>query len=111
MLTKISRALRWTQEKLENLLAALAANYTRELLAAHGLVEIEIDHIRRNFKVEPDVAPIESEKIHRFIPSNENPPPHARPEVPRVQGAPSQPRKLSHSGHRHPTAISGSVQR
>ena len=53
MLTKITRALNWADEKLENLLADLAANYARELLAAHGLVEIEIDHIRRNSKVEP----------------------------------------------------------
>ena len=71
MLTTIIRALRWTDEKLENLLADLAANYARELLAAHGLVEIEIDHIRRNSKIEPMAEPIESEKINRSIPSSE----------------------------------------
>lgn len=70
MLTTIIKALRWTDEKLENLLADLAANYARELLAAHGLVEIEIDHIRRNSKIEPMVESIESEKINRSIPSN-----------------------------------------
>ena len=68
MLTKITRALNWADEKLENLLADLAANYARELLAAHGLVEIEIDHIRRNLKVEAAISPIENDKINRSIP-------------------------------------------
>lgn len=71
MLTKITRALHWADEKLENLLADLAANYARELLAAHGLVEIEIDHIRRNLKAEPAVPPIESDKINRSITSEQ----------------------------------------
>ena len=71
MLTKITRALHWADEKLENLLADLAANYARELLAAHGLVEIEIDHIRRNLKAEPAVPPIESDKINRSIASEQ----------------------------------------
>lgn len=88
MLTTTIKALRWTGAKLENLLVDLAANYARELLAAHGLVEIEIDHIRRNFQVEPAAASIENNKINRSIPSNENPRPHPRPEVIRVEGAP-----------------------
>ena len=71
MLTKITRALHWADEKLENLLADLAANYARELLAAHGLVEIEIDHIRRNVKAEPAAPPIESDKINRSIASEQ----------------------------------------
>lgn len=71
MLTKITRALLWADEKLENLLADLAANYARELLAAHGVVEIEIDHIRRNLKAEPAVPPIESDKINRSIASEQ----------------------------------------
>ena len=71
MLTKITRALHWADEKLENLLADLAANYARELLAAHGLVEIEFDHIRRNLKAEPAVPPIESDKINRSIASEQ----------------------------------------
>jgi hypothetical protein len=94
MLTTIIRALRWIDQKLETLLAHLAANYARELLAAHGLVEIDIDHIRRNFKVEPAASPIETEKIHRFIPSNENPLPYARPEVIQVEGAPHSTEKV-----------------
>ena len=73
MLTTVIRALRWTDGKLQNLLADLAANYARELLAAHGLVEIEIDHIRTNYTVEPAVISIEAQKITRFVPQNENP--------------------------------------
>jgi len=83
MLTTIIRVLRWTDEKLENLLADLAANYARELLAAHGLVEIEIDHIRRNSKIEP----IESEKINRSIPSNEATLYQGRPKIVPVETA------------------------
>jgi hypothetical protein len=82
MLTRIIRALRWTDEKLENLLVDLAANYARDLLAAHGPVEIEFDRIRRNSKVESEVAPIESgEKITRFVPLNEDPLTQTRLEV------------------------------
>lgn len=87
MLTTIIRALRWTDEKLENLLADLAANYARELLAAHGLVEIEIDHIRRNSKIEPMVEPIEIEKINRPIPSNEATLYQGRPKIVPVEPA------------------------
>ena len=77
MLTKITRALNWADEKLENLLADLAANYAHELLAAHGLVEIEIDHIRRNVKVEP----IENEKSDRSARPNETLLPQTHREV------------------------------
>ena len=71
MLTNIIRALRCTDEKLQNLLADLAADYARELLTAHGLVEIEIDHIQRTSKAKPAVVPIDSEKINLSIPYNE----------------------------------------
>ena len=87
MLTKITRALQWAGEKLENLLADLAANYARELLAAHGLVEIEIDHIRRNLKAEPAVLPIESGKINRSIASKQTSVAQPRLEVIRVERA------------------------
>ena len=88
MLTKITRALNWADEKLENLLADLAANYARELLAAHGLFELEIDHIKRNSRVEPAVASIEGEKIDRSIASNENALPQIHLKVIRLEGAP-----------------------
>ena len=71
MLTQITRALHWADDKLENLLADLAANYARELLAAHGIVEIEIDHIRRNLKTEPAVPPSGSEKVNPSIASKQ----------------------------------------
>jgi len=85
MLTQITRALSWAAEKLENLLADLAVNYARELLAARGLVEIEIDHIRRNLKVEPAVPPTDRDKINRSIPSDENPPSQTSLEVIRTE--------------------------
>ena len=87
MLTTIIRALRWTDEKLENLLADLAANYARELLAAHGLWEVEIDHIRRNSKIEPVEEPIESGKINRSIPSKNATLYQGRPEIVPVETA------------------------
>ena len=87
MLTKITRALNWADEKLQNLLADRAANYARELLAAHGLVEIEIDHIRRNLKVEPAAPPIESQRINRSIPSKQTPVPQTRLQVIQVDRA------------------------
>ena len=87
MLTKITRALNWADEKLQNLLADLAANYARELLAAHGLVEIEIDHIRRNVKVEPAVPPIESDRFNRSISSKQTPMPQTRLRVIQVDRA------------------------
>jgi hypothetical protein len=71
MLTKITRALNWADEKLEHLLADLAANHARELLAAHGLAEIEIDQVRRNSKVEP----VQTEKTDRSAGLNEALPP------------------------------------
>jgi hypothetical protein len=71
MLTTITRALQWADEKFENLLTDLAANYARELLASHGLVELEIDHIRRKFQLEPAVAPSENDKINRSISSQD----------------------------------------
>ena len=87
MLTKITRALHWADEKLKNLLADLAANYARDLLAAHGLGEIEIDHIRRNSKIEPVVEPIESEKIGRSIPSKKATLYQGRPQIVPVETA------------------------
>jgi len=87
MLTKITGALQWVDEKLENLLADLAANYGRDLLAAHGLVEFEIDHIRRNLKVEPVVLPTDSNRTNRSIPSKQTPVPQTPLKVIRLKGA------------------------
>jgi hypothetical protein len=71
MLTTITRALQWADEKFENLLTDLAENYARELLASHGLVELEIDHIRKKFQLEPAVALSENDKINRSISSQD----------------------------------------
>jgi hypothetical protein len=87
MLTNIIRALWWTEEKLDNLLTDFAANHARELLAAHSVVEIEIDYIRRNSRLEPAVGPIETEKINRSIPYHETTRSDGRPELIRVDTA------------------------
>jgi hypothetical protein len=87
MLTNIIRALWWTEEKLANALTDLAANYARELLAAHGVVELEIDHISSNSRLEPAVEPIETEKINRSIPYPETTSSDGRLELVRVDAA------------------------
>jgi hypothetical protein len=73
MLSYIVKATSWTSEKLENLLTDLAANYARDLLTGHGLVEMEIDHIRVNSKIEAAIAPVENGEINRSIPAIETP--------------------------------------
>lgn len=40
--------MKWIAEKPEGLLGGFGEDYARELLAAHGLLEIEADHLRRN---------------------------------------------------------------
>lgn len=87
MLSNLLKAIHWTSEKLENLLTDLAANYARELLTAHGLVEIEIDHIRRNSKIEPAVAFIENDRFNRSSAPNETPLPRPVVKVIRVERA------------------------
>jgi hypothetical protein len=55
MIKKFTEALEWVAGKLENLFRETGENYARELLAAHGLLEIEADHIRQNTaKGEPE---------------------------------------------------------
>ncbi|MFY9985770.1 MAG: hypothetical protein WAM44_08690 [Chthoniobacterales bacterium] len=99
MLTNIVRALRWTEEKLDNLLADSAANYARELLAAHGVAEIEIDHIKRSSRVERGVGPIEAEEITRSVPYYETTPSDGRLQLIRVDTA-SDPTKEAGSFRR-----------
>lgn len=48
MLQKMMAAMKWIAEKPEGLLGGFGEDYARELLAAHGLLEIEADHLRRN---------------------------------------------------------------
>jgi hypothetical protein len=85
MLTNIIRVLQGTEEKLATLLTDFAPNYTRELLASHGLAKIEIDHIRRTFQVEPPIVPIHSGRTARAVLSSESPLPESRLKVVRVQ--------------------------
>ncbi|MBV9877437.1 MAG: hypothetical protein JO025_22100 [Verrucomicrobia bacterium] len=93
MLTTIIRALRWTDEKLQNLLADLATSYARELLAAHGLVEIDIDHIKMNYRVEWGLGPIAAEMITFSVPYYETTPSDGRLELIRVDTASDPTRK------------------
>jgi hypothetical protein len=47
MLQKLRQALEWLGAKLEHVFQQFGEDYARELLAAHGLLDIETDHIRR----------------------------------------------------------------
>ena len=47
MLQKLREALEWLGSKLERVFQQFGEDYARELLAAHGLLDIETDHIRR----------------------------------------------------------------
>ena len=60
MIEKFTGALEWAAGKLENLFRETGENYARELLAAHGLLEIEADHIRRN-RAEGELEPLNYE--------------------------------------------------
>jgi hypothetical protein len=93
MLTNIVRALRWTEEKLCNLLADFAANYARELLSARGVAEIEIDHIKSSSRVERGVGPTEAEMITLSVPYYETTPSDGRLELIRVDTASDPTRK------------------
>jgi hypothetical protein len=52
MLGKLQGIVNWISDKLDGLAREIGANYVRELLAAHGLIDIEIDHIRRKLTKE-----------------------------------------------------------
>ena len=45
MLEKTQRLLTWIGDRIEDLLSHFARNYARDLLAAQGLADIEVDHI------------------------------------------------------------------
>ena len=47
MLQKLREAVKWLGAKLEYLFQQFGEDYARELLAAHGLLDIETDHMRR----------------------------------------------------------------
>jgi hypothetical protein len=45
MLEKTQRLLTWIGDRIEDLLSQFARNYARDLLAAQGLADIEVDHV------------------------------------------------------------------
>jgi hypothetical protein len=45
MLEKTKRLLTWIGNQIEDLLSLFARNYARDLLAAQGLADIEVDHV------------------------------------------------------------------
>ena len=57
MLEKTKRLLTWIGNQIEDLLSLFARNYARDLLAAQGLADIEVDHVwkerPRNQQAEP----------------------------------------------------------
>ena len=50
MVRKLLATLNWIGDKLEDLSEEIGAQYARELLAAHGLLDIDMDHIRRKLR-------------------------------------------------------------
>lgn len=54
MLKRLISTLDWLCEKLEDFLRDFAANYARELLSAHGLIDVEVEHIRSKMGVSED---------------------------------------------------------
>ena len=45
MLEKAKRLLTWIGDQIEDLFSLFARNYARNILAAQGLTDIEVDHI------------------------------------------------------------------
>lgn len=45
MLEKTKRLLTWIGDRIEDLLSHFARIYARDLLAAQGLADIEVDHV------------------------------------------------------------------
>ena len=46
MLEKTKRLLTWIGDQIEDLFSLFARNYAKDILAAQGLADIEVDHIR-----------------------------------------------------------------
>jgi hypothetical protein len=45
MLKKTRRLVTWIGDRIEDLLSHFARNYARDILAAQGLADIEVDHV------------------------------------------------------------------
>jgi hypothetical protein len=51
MLKRLISTLDWLCARLEDFVCDFAANYARELLSAHGLIDLEVEHIRNKMGI------------------------------------------------------------
>jgi hypothetical protein len=51
MLKRLISTLDWLCARLEDFVRDFAVNYARELLSAHGLIDLEVEHIRSKMGV------------------------------------------------------------
>jgi len=61
MLEKTKRLLTWIGNQIEDLLSHFARNYARDILAAQGLADIEVDHVRKKRPLNQEAEPINYE--------------------------------------------------
>ena len=61
MLEKTKRLLTWIGNQIEDLLSLFARNYARDLLAAQGLADIEVDHVWKERPLNQEAEPINQE--------------------------------------------------
>jgi hypothetical protein len=61
MLKRLISTLDWLCEKFEDFVRDFAANYARELLSAHGLVDLEVENIRSKMGVSEGDEPSQEE--------------------------------------------------
>ena len=61
MLKRLISILDWLCEKLEDLIRDFATNYARELLSSHGLIDVEIEHIRSKLGADEGHEPSQEE--------------------------------------------------
>lgn len=61
MLEKTKRLLTWIGDRIEDLLSHFARIYARDLLAAQGLADIEVDHVWKDRQHKQQAEAINSE--------------------------------------------------
>lgn len=61
MLEKTKRLLTWIGDQIEDLFSLFARNYAQDILAAQGLADIEVDHIRKERPLNQEAEPINYE--------------------------------------------------
>ena len=61
MLKKTRRLVTWIGDRIEDLLSHFARNYARDILAAQGLADIEVDHVWKERPLNQQAGPINYE--------------------------------------------------